>query len=236
MRILISLITILTLAGGAFGGVYVAGGGADYQVSYPDDWYRVPHGEVRYFLDMQGLDDSSFSYDAVFAQNSDKSFFEGPYLFLCSSPDDSVDESWTDTLLKVMTEEYGRDYIEGSLTEDTGQFINDQPVYDKSLSAIAILIPIETASGKKLLFDVRKIYDRGLAVFLCYMPDNMKDATIPVFLDILNSFVSGGTADAADGDIKIVDVSAKNRMPSWLIIVIIAVIIMIAAIFLRKKK
>jgi hypothetical protein len=183
---------------------------AGYYITYPDDWYHVPYSTVNIFLTSQNVSQLEFDYDAVLAQQSDKPFFDVPYLFLTFLPVGELDNRQMDSAVEAFSREYGRDYTEGSLAQDRG-FNLRRPVYDRSLKAVAVKSRITSETTDKILLEMRKFYEKGIAIFLFYAPKDLYNAARPKFITIFNSFSTSDLEAAAPRDsIKIVDPSQRD--------------------------
>nr|MBN2277159.1 hypothetical protein [candidate division Zixibacteria bacterium] len=230
---------------------------AGYYVEYPDSWYHVSYRTVNIFLQTQEINPDEFDYDAVLAMKSDKPFFEMPYIFLSFDPAGQLSDRQIDSVVNQLSKEYGRDYIEGSLTGTDRNFNLGQPVYDRKLRAIAVKGRVSSEYIDKILLEIRRFYDKGVAIFLCYAPKEMYEDVRPDFLSIFNSFSTRDLDKVAPKEeVKIVDVSqrelddydeedfpepgTKDLSSSGIILVLIIVlaIILLAAIifFIFKRK
>ncbi|MCX6828895.1 MAG: hypothetical protein NT002_06380 [candidate division Zixibacteria bacterium] len=182
-----------------------------FYVSYPDDWFHVPYSTVDIFLQTQGIDPNRFDFDAVLAKKTDQPFFLEPYVFITLTADWQLDGREIDSALKSISAQYGKDYVEGSLKTADVVFTFDRPVYDRSLNAVAVVKPITTDVANKISMEIRKFYEKGCAVFLCYAPSEMYESAKPIFISMLNSFSTRDLDKVAPKEsLKVVDLSQRK--------------------------
>lgn len=187
---------------------------AGYYIEYPDDWYQVAYTTVDFFLASQNIDRRQFEYDAVLAQKSEKPFFEMPYAFLSYQPVGQLNSSQIDSVLRTISSEYGRKYVEGSLKSGVPKFNLSQPVYDKSLGAVVVKSRVTSEYTDKVLLEMWKFYEKGIAIFFCYAPKEMYNDARPIFLSILNSFSTRDVEKVASEDsVRVVDLSERELAP-----------------------
>ncbi|UCD95099.1 MAG: hypothetical protein JSU69_03345, partial [Candidatus Zixiibacteriota bacterium] len=165
----IFLILLLFLSATAMAAVFV-NWRAGYHVTYPEDWYHVPYRTVNFFLTSQDIYPTDFDYDAVLAKESDDAFYKVPYIFLTFLPTGELKPAQIDSVVQALSEEYGRSYKEGSLTSGDRPFALDMPIYDRSFRAVAVKARITSETTDKYFLEMRKFYEKGIAVFLCYAP------------------------------------------------------------------
>jgi hypothetical protein len=205
----IFLILILLMPAVLFGKAFV-NWRAGYHITYPDDWHHVPYRTVNIFLASQDVSKAEFDYDAVLAMESDKPFFEVPYIFISTEPVGPLSNSQIDSVLKSISKEYGSEYFEGSLKNDI-KFSLSRPVYDKSLRAFAVKSRMTSEFTDKILLEMRRFYDGGIAIFLCYSPKEMYLDARPALITMLNSFSTENLEKAVPKDsLKIVDLSERE--------------------------
>jgi hypothetical protein len=182
-----------------------------FYVSYPEDWFHVPYSTVDIFLQTQGVDPSQFDFDAVLAKKTDRPFFQEPYVFITLNADWQLSGREIDSVLKSISAQYGKDYVEGSLKTADLVFTFNRPVYDRSLNAVAVVRPITTDVANKISMEIRKFYEKGVAVFLCYAPSEMYEANKPIFISMLNSFSTKDLDKVAPKEsLKVVDLSQRQ--------------------------
>ncbi|UCD95503.1 MAG: hypothetical protein JSU69_05490 [Candidatus Zixiibacteriota bacterium] len=184
---------------------------AGYYVTYPDDWYHVPYRDVNIFLTSQRVSRLEFDYDAVLARKSDKPFHEEPYIFLSSILTDELNRGQIDSVLDFVSNEYGHDYIEASVTPGDRKLELDRPIYDRSLNVLAIKDRVTSEFTDKMLLEIRKFYENGMAIFLCYSSKDDYNEVQPIFIDIIASFSTKDLDKAAPKDsFEIVDLSERE--------------------------
>ncbi len=222
--------------------IYDAGGGADFRISYSDDWYRVPHGVVSDFLESQGLNDSTFNYSAVLASRENPKFFLGSYIFLCHEPAGLLNNEQIEAVLYMTSEEYGKSYVLGSLNEFAGGSIqNGQPMYDKDLKIILTKSEIAGSGGSKILLEMKKVYEKGIAIFLCYSSPEKYLENEPVFFDIIRSFSYKANNISTAEDIQEpadaeVSRDESSGLGGSLVFWIICILTIILALVIIKRK
>ena len=225
----------------SFAAVYEAGGGANYTISYSDDWYRVPYGAVTQFLEMQEVTDSTFNYSVVLASRENQRFYLGPYLFILFEPTGRLDKDQMDLALQAVSAEYGQPYVTDLIDNKAGKFEDNQPVYDSTINAVVTKSTVRFAGSYKTLLEIKKFYEKGIAIFLCYTPTDLYAANEKIYLDILRSFkyISDGSYDAASKP-KIVDVAARTQDEDsfWgsLLSYILGIVLIILAVIIWKIK
>jgi hypothetical protein len=232
---------ILAMYGTGQAGVFVDWKGK-YYVTYPDSWYQVPYNDVNLFLDAQGVKKSEFDYDAVLAEKSDEPFYDGPYIFLTYRPEENMTEEKVDSLIRQTWNEYGYRQLNESFTQEDFVFPDSIPVFEESLNAVAVKVRIQKPQTDKTLLEIRKYYEYGVLMLLCYAPTNNFPSARPVFLDVLKSFSTRNLHEAAEKEkIHIVepetsrgdDLISSNTV---LIIAIPALVILAICIFMIRKK
>jgi len=190
-----------------------------FKVEYPDSWSHVPYEKVNDFLIGQGIDPDYFEYNAVLASDSAGAFEEGAYIFITLELVGELGNRQIDSTLRVIAAEYGQSEVSKApaLSGNIG-LKEGIPVYDGKAGTVVTKSTINTAKGPKILLDFRKIYDQGLAVFLCYTYEKSYINTYKEFFGIVNSFTTEDlhAEDNADS-VKIVDLSQREEpssMPS----------------------
>jgi len=229
---------------------------AGYYVNYPDEWYHVPYREVEVFLISQNVSWDEFDYDAVLAKKTDSAFFNGPYIFLSFLPSGKLKASQVDSILEVMSEEYGRSYAEGRITPET-RFPLDRPVYDKGINGIGVKSRITSEFTDKILLELRRFYDKGIALFLCYAPKDQYNESRSVFLETFSSFSTDNLEAAAGKDsFVVVDPAEREKAETddefpaagkngdsekdstnsiYLAILAVIILGLVVAVYLKKK-
>lgn len=184
---------------------------AGYHIEYPDEWYHVSYQTVNIFLASQNVNRSEFVYDAVIAKQSDAPFFKVPYIFLIFQPVGQLDDAQIDSVLQSISEEYSTEYVERSLKTGKTKFMLSRPVYDASLKAVATRSRVTSEFTDKMLLEIKKFYEKGIAIFLCFAPKEMYNDAEPIFISILNSFSTKDLEEVAPKDsAKIVDLSERE--------------------------
>jgi len=232
---------------------------AEYYVDYPEDWYQVPYGTVDFFLNSQGVDPETYTYDVVLAESGDAAFFNVPYAFLHFQPVGKLSRREIDSVLDKISKEYGNEWAAGSLKDIDRSFGMARPVYDKKYKAVVVKSRITSDVTDKYMLEIRKFFKNGVFVLLGYAPEESFEKANKVFLGLLHSFSDENLEAMAPKDsFKVVDVSTRTAptyneedfqetatdegmSDSAKIIIYIAVLIVImaaviAAIFIKKKK
>lgn len=183
---------------------------AGYYVMHPDDWYHVSYRTVNIFLTSQEITSEEFDYDAVLAQKGDKPFFDMPYIFLSHVPVGKFSEAQIDSAVNSIARGYGRKVVSSTLKEDRVFNLN-QPIYDSDLKTIAVKSRVTSEYTDKILLEITRFYENGIAYFLCYSPrDDYNDAR-PIFISIMNSFSTKDIDKLAPPDsLKVVDLSERE--------------------------
>jgi len=230
---------------------------AGYYVMYPDDWYHVSYRTVNIFLTSQDITFDEFDYDAVLALMGDKPFFEMPYIFLSHVPVGKFSETQIDSAVASIARGYGRMVVNSSLKEDRVFNLN-QPVYDSELKTLAVKSRVTSEYTDKMLLEITRFYEKGIAFFLCYAPKEMYNDARPTFLKIMNSFSTKDIDKLASKDsLKVVDLSerelagydesefpepdSKNTRTNWqryifIFLLLILVFGLVGLFVFRKKK
>jgi hypothetical protein len=239
----------------ALGNVFIDWRGGFY-VTFPDNWFHVPYNSVNIFLQTQNVDLSQFDYDAVLSLKTDKPFFVGPYIFITMQEVGELSSRQIDSVVKSMAEYYGKPFVEGSLRKNDIVFHYDQVIYDKETKTAAIASVIRSEYGEKNSLEIRKFFENGIALFLCYSPTDIYTAHKPTFLDIANSLATKDLDKMAPKEnLKVVDLSQRKEAISdetrggsspdeqsasdrnlLYIILPIAVILILALVAIRKMK
>jgi hypothetical protein len=231
---------------------------AGYYVEMPDDWYHVPYSTVNIFLQTQDVNSYLFDYDAVIAWDNGKPFFESAYIFLVFHETGQLNETQIDSVLKVVESDYETKVTEGSLESGSKTFRLKKPVYDKSRYMVAVKDRITSEHADKYMMEIRKFYEKGVAVFLCYAYKEFYNDVQPIFVDIVNSLSTEDLESVAPRDsIQVVDVTDKEltkysdedrpspgsdeglsgSMKTWFSSILVAlVVVLIVRIIIRKKK
>jgi hypothetical protein len=184
---------------------------AGYYVAYPEDWYHVPYRDVNIFLTTQQVSKLEFDYDAVLARKSDRPFYEEPYIFLSSVLVGEQAPQQIDSVLRFVSKEYRSNYIEASISPGDKKLGLNRPIYDKSLKAIVVKTRVTSEFTDKMLLEVRKFYENGVALFLCYSPKDDYNEVQPIFIDIIASFSTKDLDKVAPKDsFTIVDLSERE--------------------------
>ncbi|SYZ73879.1 exported hypothetical protein [Candidatus Zixiibacteriota bacterium] len=230
---------------------------ADFYVTYPDDWQQVPYSSVSVYLQSQGIDPKTLNFDGALSQKSDKPFFMGPHMFIAHYPVGRLNQRQIDSVLAEMTaaSESGK-YVEGSLSAPKVQFYEKQPLYDRAMNAVAVATFLKAPGVDMITLEVRKFYEKGVAVFIGYGPRENYNDIQPIFLNIIKSFSTKDLDKVAPKEsLKVVDL-ANRQMPeptdlqkagggkeggfgrsSTLILIIVLVIaVIVVAWFLARKK
>jgi len=160
---------------------------AGFYVTYPDDWFHVPYQQVSQFLIAQDISWQDFDYDAVLARKTDRPFFQGPYIFMVFQPRGELTQIQIDSVLEELSAEYKSTHKEGALVGDVIFPIN-RPVYDRQQQAIGVKTRITSETIDKILIELWRFYEKGVAIFLCYAPKDVYNEVRPIFMDIFNSF------------------------------------------------
>jgi hypothetical protein len=198
------------LPAGLLAGTFIDWRGGFY-VTYPDDWFHVPYNTVNIFLQTQDIDLTKFDYDAVLSLKTDKPFFVGPYVFIALSQSAELSSAQIDSILRSMSQSYGKPYVEGSLSKTEIVFRYDQPVYDRQTKTVAVASIIRSEYGEKVQLEIRKFYENGTAFFMCYSPTDVYLQYKPVFLGIANSFSTKDLDQVAPKEnFKVVDLSQRT--------------------------
>lgn len=221
---------------------YNAGGGAHFTISYSDDWYQVPYGAVAQFLEMQEVTDSTFNYSAVLAARENQRFYLGPYIFILFEPAGKLDKDQMELALNAVSAEYGQPYVTDLIDNRVGKFEDNQPVFDSTLNTIVTKSTVRFAGNDRTLLEIKKFYEEGVAIFLCYSPADLYAANEVTYLDILRSFkyVPEGNY-AGENKPKIVDVATRTQDTddSWgstLSYILGIVLIILVVLFWKRRK
>lgn len=211
-RIITAIFLILILASSVLADEVFVNWAAKYYITMPDDWRHVPYSTVNIFLSSQNVKLSEFSYDAVISQKADKPFFEMPYVFLIHHAVGKLNSSQIDSVLKSVSRDYKSEIKRSSLKNSDKKLNLNQPVYDESEKMVAAKGRISNDFIDKYALEIRKFYDEGVAVFLCYAPKDLYNEAQPIFIDIVKTLSVDDLDKVAHRDsTKFVDVSKKER-------------------------
>ncbi len=231
---------------------------AGYFIEYPEDWYRVPYGTVNYFLSTQNVSILEFEYEAVISQKTEKPFFFEPYMFLSQQSTEQLSDSQIDSVLENISNTYNSRYMKASIWPGEKKFGLNKPIYDESLKMLLIKSRVTSENIDKILLEIWKFYEKGVAVFLCFSPKEKYNEAKPVFLKIVSSFSTQNLEKAAPKeDFKIVDLSTreatkydKNDFPkpgsetiessgsgkTWLCVILGVIVLLIVGYIIGKLK
>jgi hypothetical protein len=182
-----------------------------YHITYPDDWRKVAYGSVNFFLSSQDISVYEFDYDAVISKKSDQPFFEMPYIFISHEFVEQLNNQRVDSILGTLTGEYkGRYKKISDLPGDMG-FGLSKPIFVESIRTLIIKSRVTSEHIDKILLEMWRFHDKGIAIFLCYSPKEMYEESRPIFLDILRSFSTENLEEMAPKDsFEVVDLSQRE--------------------------
>jgi len=184
----------------------------DFYVEYSSQWYQVDDDVVRVFLSSQGVLPSEFDYDGMLAQKSQKMINEVPYLFISFYPIGNLNNRQIDSALAELSREHNKKYVAGSLRNDNIQFRYNRPVYDAELKTVAVLTKVGSGDIEKSVLEMRRFYDKGVAIFYCFVPRKVYLETLPELLGIMRSFSTENIDEVAQPDsARIVDISEREH-------------------------
>ncbi|MEP0828196.1 MAG: hypothetical protein HRF51_06700 [bacterium] len=201
------------LAVSALAGVFVDWRGG-FHVTYPDNWRVVPYSEVSSFLENQGLDVISIDYDAVLAEAESEPFQSGAYVFVALHETGALSNRQIDSVLKSVAEVQFLTISEGAL-DAAASLSKDRLIFDRNRQAAASYSDIKTATTDKAYLELRKFYEKGVAIFLCYAPRERFSSLKPVFFNLLETFSTKNLREMAPQEnLKIVDLATRERLAS----------------------
>lgn len=208
------LVVVLALfAVSVMAGVFVDWRGG-FHVAYPDDWRVVPYSEVSSFLEEQGLDVISIDYDVVLADKEAQPFQSGAYVFVALHETGALSARQIDSVLKSVAEVQFLSISEETLDGSTS-LTKDKLIFDRNRQAAASYSNIKTATTDKGYLEIRKFYDKGVALFLCYAPQERFSEVKAVFMNLLETFSTRNLKEMAPKeDLKIVDPATRVRLAS----------------------
>lgn len=211
-RIILVVFIIALAVPGAFADEVFINWAAEYYVSMPDDWYHVPYSTVSIFLESQNVSMAEFIYDAVIAKKSDRPFFEVPYIFLIHHPVGELSDPQIDSVLKEVSQDYESEIKNMILDSGDKTLSLNKPVYDQSRKMVAVKSRFSTEFVDKYMLEIRKFYEKGVAIFLCYAAKEDYNDAQPIFAGIVNSLSTQNLSDVAPKDsAQFVDVTKKER-------------------------
>jgi len=183
-----------------------------FHVTYPDEWQVVPYSEVSSFLESQGMNVISLDYDAVLGEKGLSPFYDGAYSFLVLHETGRLSDRQIDSVLRTTAKEQLLEITEGMIGEGMG-LSRGELVYDRNKQAMAIYSQIKTMTVEKEYLELRKFYEKGVALFLCYSPSERFGTTKKVFFGLLESFSTKDLEKVAPKqEVKIVDLSTREKL------------------------
>ena len=187
-RFVIIFLIVIVLASSMIAEETFINWSAEYYISIPDSWYHVPYNTVKIFLQIQEVDWQVFEYDAVIAERTGKPFFDGTYIFMIHQQIGEPNDQQIDSVLQEISDDYNSKVRNGILDSGNKKFSLNMPIYDKSRKMAAVKSRITSEVTDKYMLEFRKFYKKGVAIFLCYAPKDLYNASQPTFIDIVNSF------------------------------------------------
>lgn len=211
-RIIFMALIVALAVSGAYANEVFINWSAGYYISMPEDWHHVSYSTVNIFLESQNVNLTDFVYDAVIAKKSDRPFFEEPYVFMIHHPVGELNDSQIDSVLQEVSRDYKNEIRKAVLDSGDRTFSLDRPVYDESRKMVAVKSRISTEFIDKYMLEIRRFYDKGVAIFLCYATKEAFNDAQRTFVDIANSLSTKDLADMAPKDsAQFVDVTKKER-------------------------
>jgi hypothetical protein len=184
---------------------------AEYYVEHPDDWQLVPYSTVNIFLRTQEVNPRDFAYDGVLAPESDKPFFEHPYIFMLTDKVGALSEKEIDSVLNVVAIEFKNGIKRVAIESGTVKLGLNEPIYDKDKGYIVTKSRVSSEYIDKYMLEFRRFYEHGVAYFLCYAPKEVYNDVQPTFFEIVQSLSTENLADLAPKDsMVVVDVSGRE--------------------------
>ncbi len=185
---------------------------AGFHITLPDDWQQVPYSTVSAYLRVLEINPITLNFDGALSQKSDKPFFMAPHMFIAHYPVGQLNQRQIDSVLDEMAaaSESGK-YVEGSLTAPKVQFYEKQPMYDPELKVVAVATFVKAPGADQISLEIRKFYEKGVAVFIAYGPRENYNSIQPIFLNIIKSFSTKDLDKAAPKEsLKVVDISQRQ--------------------------
>ena len=218
---------------------YVSLSGRFY-VDIPEEWEKVDFKVVDEYLQRNNVGLEGFYYDAVFANKSNKPFYNGNYLTITYEIRNELNDKQIDSVLNEMSRIFGNNVKYFPVSDYLVDLNSNTPVYDKDQKVAYVINDITQKSEsykKNLLF--YKFYHRGIAKFYFYSPDSLFNESKSIFEKIVSSFSSENIEEALPKeDVKIADIETakedNDSNSSW--IPIMSALIIIIIVIARKKK
>lgn len=215
-----------------------------FHLTYPDSWEQIDYRSVDYYLTQDNPNPSLLDYEAVFAPISTRAFYEEPYLLLTV---DKVGERIgpaRDSALASIAAGFSANLDSVDLGQLPGRLVADQPLYVPEQQMVAVQTDIHEGRiiTKRNLLIVR-FCPRGLANFFFYAPDSLWTASLPVFLQIAQSFTPGTQpVNMPKETVKVADLTKEDSTSSglgryWPVLgIFIILLILLAAMAVRRRR
>ncbi len=233
----------------------------EYYISYPDDWYLVSHPVVAEFLATQGVTREEFNYQAVLAKRiegkTEPDFIYGPYIFVTHQAIGPATEQRIDSVILYTEGTYDKDALYESLGDGTAVLGFETPIYDEEYKMLVVKTRISSEFMDKYLLEIKRFYENGVALFLCYAPKEIYNDAQPDFIQIAQSMstenidevgrdsLNQGTgtfedaASEANADLPEPGQEGKMSDSTRIIIyilIIVVILILIYILFIKKKR
>ena len=183
----LAILLLVLLAGTTFTETFVSFNGGFY-IEYPETWQQIDYRTADHYLSQNLGEGEEPDYEAVFVDRASPAIFAGQYLILTVDTVGSLDAGQIDSVLDVISGEFGREIASVSPDSFLVQWDAERIFYDSVNQATAVITELKAdETGGRINLMGMKFFENGIANFFFYSPGDQFEAGLSIYKNMMMS-------------------------------------------------